>query len=576
MKDFKKIQLKIMIITMMIFAVSTLTANTILKEARYSSKKSDIFIYANLISIKKEIKKNKISTADLINLLDSENSKSNYLNKMLPSINEILFVGQSEQITYNTGLIVFIKLKSSKFSLKNSKLFSIDEKYKGKQLFKINESGDSFYALKTGKVIITGYKDSLKEYIKNKKNKSTNRSNSFKHIKRYYKKHTLYYYIPMSPFIKSLMTNAVEKGNNFAYGIDKNIFIETIVKMKSFTASLDTWKNYKLNISLIGRNKKDGKRLTMINHFFIVGSSFAISTLNLVGNIIGGRRNNIDNKHIDLIQEKIANIKTKPIKNGSTMFYRLSKNEKNILVYLLKEEINKNKKRIRIRKERANISLLNNYIKDGNFKKIKILTKKIKDINQTSSEGETVIENIAKFGNIDLLEYFLSNGVNINLIDKGILIVNTIKYNNYDVLKYLIDLKINIKQIDSDNSILEIALQNKQNNILMLLVNSGVDLNQKMKNGKTILHIVVENNNIKLATLILKNEIDINAIDEAGNSSLHYACKLKNIELVKLLIENNADKNIENYNYKTALDIAKEKGFVEIIKLFKIEEDIKQ
>ncbi|EAY19107.1 hypothetical protein TVAG_189980 [Trichomonas vaginalis G3] len=92
-----------------------------------------------------------------------------------------------------------------------------------------------------------------------------------------------------------------------------------------------------------------------------------------------------------------------------------------------------------------------------------------------------------------LLEYFISNGANINAKTK------------YDF------------------TALHVAAMNNFKETAEFLISKGADINAKAQNGETPLHTAFRSNSKETAEILISRGADINAKDEEGWTPLHYA-----------------------------------------------------
>jgi len=93
------------------------------------------------------------------------------------------------------------------------------------------------------------------------------------------------------------------------------------------------------------------------------------------------------------------------------------------------------------------------------------------------------------------------------------------------------------------------------------------DKNDKSKRNMTPLRIAIEEKNMDVIKLLLKAGANVNKADKYGNAPLYKAASTGQLEVVKLLIDNGADVNKANDNGNTPLYIAAEKGQLEVMKL---------
>ena len=89
-----------------------------------------------------------------------------------------------------------------------------------------------------------------------------------------------------------------------------------------------------------------------------------------------------------------------------------------------------------------------------------------------------------------------------------------------------------------------------------LLNSNKINLNQT-KNGFSYLHLAAQNKNSEILSLLLeKNKIDVNSVNEQGDTPLIEACKAKCIGNIKVLFKrDDIDFNHCNKDGKDALDI---------------------
>ncbi|KAI5540788.1 proteasome regulatory particle assembly [Trichomonas vaginalis G3] len=122
-----------------------------------------------------------------------------------------------------------------------------------------------------------------------------------------------------------------------------------------------------------------------------------------------------------------------------------------------------------------------------------------------------------------LLEYFISNGADINAKD------------------------------NDGNTALHHAARYNNKEIAEILISNGADINAKDNDGNTTLHHAARYNNKEIAEILISNGADINAKDNDGNTTLHYAARYNNKEIAEILISNGADINAENGYESTPL-----------------------
>lgn len=100
---------------------------------------------------------------------------------------------------------------------------------------------------------------------------------------------------------------------------------------------------------------------------------------------------------------------------------------------------------------------------------------------------------------------------------------------------------LNISNRDGD-TVVHLAVRNRSEKILALILVDGIDLNVKNNAGDTALHIAVENNDISSVEMLVGEHCDINAVNRSGATPLILAAKNNNMEIVEFLISKKADK----------------------------------
>ena len=167
----------------------------------------------------------------------------------------------------------------------------------------------------------------------------------------------------------------------------------------------------------------------------------------------------------------------------------------------------------------------------------------MKNTNEDEDIKITMLDAAASHNQIEIVEYLIREGANVNL------------------------------QNDGETRLLSAAYQG-QHQILELLVNNGADTNHKRFRGASALHEAVanvsaENLKPKIAILetLLSHGIDIETADEDGYTALHCAALSGNLELAKVLISKGANVNAKNNWGDNPLDSAASGGYLEMAKL---------
>ena len=167
----------------------------------------------------------------------------------------------------------------------------------------------------------------------------------------------------------------------------------------------------------------------------------------------------------------------------------------------------------------------------------------LKDTSEDEGEKITMLHAAASHGQLEVIEYLIRKGANVNLQNDGETILLTAAYQG-------------------------------QSQVLEILIANGADINHKRFRGASALHEAVanvsgENVTGKIAVLetLLSHGIDIEVADEDGHTALHCAALYGNLVMVKILIINGADVNARNNWGDNPLDSAASGGYLEIAEL---------
>ncbi|MDY0122347.1 MAG: ankyrin repeat domain-containing protein [Sulfurimonas sp.] len=182
------------------------------------------------------------------------------------------------------------------------------------------------------------------------------------------------------------------------------------------------------------------------------------------------------------------------------------------------------------------------------------------NINARDYSNWTPLMRAIETDRTDLALLLIKKGADINLDIKG---NNSIAYNaayrgNIPVLKLLIEKGTNPNLINNffGDSLLHSAVNGNQKATIETLIQLGANVNIKEKTYmKTPLHNACDKGLIEIVKILLKNGANINAKDKYGNTPLYYAIRFgKNEEeLIKFLLKNKANINNQDNNGRTVL-----------------------
>ena len=199
-------------------------------------------------------------------------------------------------------------------------------------------------------------------------------------------------------------------------------------------------------------------------------------------------------------------------------------------------------------------------------------------IHKESNNGQITLHTAARYDNLEIVEYLIENGANIEAKDDyGNTPLHTAA--NYgstlEIVEYLIENGADIEANNNDgNTPLHHAAENGNLEIVEYLIENGTNIEAKGDYSYTPLHLAARYGkpeiDLKIVEYLIENGADIEAENKAGDTPLHLAAGYGNLEIVKYLIENGADIETKNKAGDTPLHLAAQNGRTKTVKLLKI------
>ena len=128
---------------------------------------------------------------------------------------------------------------------------------------------------------------------------------------------------------------------------------------------------------------------------------------------------------------------------------------------------------------------------------------------------------------------------------------------------------VNKKHDDqSSNTLLHIAAQSNQEEIVKFLLENGADLNIRNADSNTPLHLAVARDHFEITFILVAAGAEIDTKGTGGWTSLHLAAYMGHVDIANHLVSHKgADLHIRDDGGSTALHCAALKGHDTIIKL---------
>ena len=139
-----------------------------------------------------------------------------------------------------------------------------------------------------------------------------------------------------------------------------------------------------------------------------------------------------------------------------------------------------------------------------------LLDQKGNEPNKLTHDGRTYLFWCAVRGNMDVVEYLISKGANVNIMDSH-----------------------------STTAISFAASASQPNTkIYDALIKGGADVKQKSQEGASLLLLAIANDkDFALTNYFVAKGLSLKDVDAAGNTAFNYVAKTGNIDLMKALIE---------------------------------------
>ena len=216
-------------------------------------------------------------------------------------------------------------------------------------------------------------------------------------------------------------------------------------------------------------------------------------------------------------------------------------------------------------------SIFNRPMQYGDLDHIKAIIRSdpIK-INEKNEDGNTFLHIAVHEGDIDIAQYLVSQGADINvkdILDQTPLQI-AISEANVELAKYLISngADVDAKNIFSQTTPLHIAVDKGSLEIAKLLVLQGANINAENLEHESPLYIAVKRSRLEVAKYLVSQGADLNTRDKRGKYLLHEAASLGDLDQVKFLISKGVDINAKDKNDSCPLHDAAAVGNLEVTK----------
>lgn len=157
---------------------------------------------------------------------------------------------------------------------------------------------------------------------------------------------------------------------------------------------------------------------------------------------------------------------------------------------------------------------------------IKLFLEHGADVNHAGVSEETALHAATKKGHIETVKLLLDKDADMNAIYNK-------TYKAEDFISH-----------GRDAHAIELAAENGHNDLIELFISKGVEINRTDSFGNTPLSLASENGHLGTVELLLSKGLDVNAKDGLKQTALHKAAHNGHKDVVELLLSKNADVSL--------------------------------
>jgi ankyrin repeat protein len=209
-----------------------------------------------------------------------------------------------------------------------------------------------------------------------------------------------------------------------------------------------------------------------------------------------------------------------------------------------------------------------------NYDIVKLLTEKGADLNKKLGKKETCLLSVViMHGNLEVVKYLVKKGADVNQYNKKCFSpVGIASYNDKEeILQYLLENGGRKRDIRRKAPPFINAASEGDDLLVDRYIKGGADVNAINSKGQSALFLAIGNKKESTVKILLSSGADVNLQDRDGITPLMKACEEKAVEIVKQLINAGADVNLKTNTGKTALMYAAQKNLTDIVKYLKFE-----
>ncbi|XP_052470975.1 ankyrin repeat domain-containing protein 50 [Carassius gibelio] len=180
-------------------------------------------------------------------------------------------------------------------------------------------------------------------------------------------------------------------------------------------------------------------------------------------------------------------------------------------------------------------------------------------VNQTDSNGRTLLANAAYSGNLDVVNLLISRRANMELEDSHGQTALTLaaRQGHTKVVNCLIGCDANINHTDHDGwTALRSAAWGGHSEVVSALLYAGAKVDCADADSRTALRAAAWGGHEDIVLNLLQHGAEVNKADNEGRTALIAAAYMGHREIVEHLLDHGAEVNHEDVDGRTALSVA--------------------
>jgi uncharacterized protein len=212
---------------------------------------------------------------------------------------------------------------------------------------------------------------------------------------------------------------------------------------------------------------------------------------------------------------------------------------------------------------------------EGHVPIIDALLKAKANVNEKDRDGVTALSWAAARGNKDVVHLLLAKGADAEAVNRAF--VGAAKNQHHEVLRILLARGADVKKVgfEAINFLVQQSsnVDNKKlSDTVGFLLDRGVDVNEKNKQGASALLLAARSGNRALVRTLLERGADVNAVCDCDGyfgvrnwTALQLALRVRHTEVVEALLAKGADVHHKNSEGSTALHVAAKETELRIV-----------